>query len=251
MKPKSNFLFLPAIALILFSGLLSCRKSSPVLSGNILNADTVITDTTIFIDVTLDGKRTLGILDPALNPPAWGNIWSPIDPDTSIFIYDRAGTSFAKNTPNSLPQFSFSLGNVNLFSKPPGQPPAYIIEVSVADSFFSPRNVDYSQYAGDTSFSVVGDSITVFARRLSRKLLSPGVNISWVDSTGTVWETLYGAADQTGSYFTIMAFRLRNAALPGYANIVTLTASFACTLYDGKGHSIRLTQGRLRQTMWL
>jgi hypothetical protein len=251
MKPKSNFLFLPATALILFSGLQSCRKSNPVLPGNILNVDTVISDSTNFIDVTLDGKRTLGINDPALSPPAWGNIWSPNDPDTSIFMYNRVGTSFAKNTPNSLPQFSFSLGTVYPFSKPPGQPPANIIEVSVADSFFSPRNVNYSQYAGDTSFSEVGDSTIVFWRTLTRTLLSPGVTISWVDSTGTVWETLYGAADQTGSYFTITAFQLRNAALPGYANIVTLTAGFACTLYDGKGHFMRLTQGRLRQTMWL
>ena len=77
------------------------------------------------------------------------------------------------------------------------------------------------------------------------------MNISWVDSAGTVWETIYGQAEQTGSFFTITGIQLRNSAIPGYVNLATVTANFACTLYDKLGHSIHLTNGRLRQSLTL
>lgn len=246
MKHPRHYLLLLATAVVLYSGLPSCRKSVP---RNVSTVDTVITDATIFIDITLDGTRTLAIYDSTQKPPLWGNVFGTIDPDSTLFSYDRVGATFVKTGPHSLPQFSFSVGNFSLFPHIPGQPSAALLTTNVADSFFSATNVPYSQYTGDTSFTEVGDSAIVFARTLTRKLASPGVNISWVDSTGTVWETLYAPAKQTGSYFTITAFQLRHSVIPGYANLVTLTASFACTLYDEKGHSIQLTQGRLRQAM--
>lgn len=248
MKPLRQYLLLPAIAVVLYVGLPSCRKSAP---RNVSTVDTVITDATIFIDITLDGTRTLGIYDSTQKPPLWGNVFGTIDPDSTLFIYDRVGATFVRNGPSSFPQFSFSMGNLQLFPHIAAQPSATLLATNVADSFFSATNISYSHYSGDTSFTQVGDSAIVFARTLTRKLASPGVNISWVDSSGTVWETLYAPAEQTGSYFTITAFQLRNSVISGYANLVTLTASFGCTLYDGKGHSIQLTQGRLRQAMSL
>lgn len=180
MLPQAFIRLLPATSAILFASLLSCGKSTFVPGKPIV--DTVITDSTIFIDITLDGKRTLGIYDSAeASPPSWGAQWGEIDPDSALFTYDRVGITFLQGDYNSRPQFCFSMGNV---------------------------------------------------------------------STGTIWESAYGTADQTGSYFTITAFQLRNEA-SGYASGVMLTASFACILYDGKGHSIRLTQGRMRQAMWL
>lgn len=249
MEPKRCLLLPLATAIVLLAGLLSCGKSTTFIPGKKI-VDTVITDSTIFIDITLDGKRTLGIYDSAASPPSWGAQWGEIDPDSTLFTYDRVGITFLQGMYNSVPQFCFSIGSVNLFRQPTALHEPAISEISVADAFFAPRSVNYSQYAGDTSFNEVGDSAIVFYHTLTRKLLSPGVNISWQDSTGTIWESAYGTADQTGSYFTITAFQLRNET-SGYAGTVTLTASFACTLYDGKGHSIRLTQGRLRQTMWL
>jgi hypothetical protein len=238
------------IAFAVIGCLSSCQRTATGLPNTILEVDTVITDTTIFIDVTLDGKRTLGIYNPTQYPPAWGNIWGPVNDDSSLYPYNRIGTAFVKNNINSGPELAFSLGNFDLFTLHAPPPSAAILPVSVADSFFSLKRVNYSRLGKDTSFNWVGDT-TYFARTLTRTLMTPGVDITWVDSTGTVWETLYGAADQTGSSFTITGFTVRSSAIPGYSNQATVTASFACRLYDKKGRSMQLTQGRLRQTITL
>ncbi|HVS97886.1 MAG TPA: hypothetical protein VHE54_15430 [Puia sp.] len=249
MKPGPYYLLLLLAAVAGFAGLSSCRKTDSAARG--MGSDTLITDTTIFIDITLAGNRTLGIYDPAQHPAHWGNTWGQIDPDTSWFAYDRMGATFTRGAADAFPQFSFSLGNLNtITSVAPGQH-LLVLPVSVADSFFAPRDVAFARPVKDTSFSEIGGGTIVFAGTRTRTLLSPGVNLSWIDTAGTRWETLYGAADQAGSYFTITGCRLHRAAIPGYANLATVTANFACTLYDGKGHTMRLTGGRLRQTLFL
>jgi hypothetical protein len=250
MKPNALFILIPAVIIAVIAGLSSCRRSNGAPPQPAVNTDTVITDTTIFIDITLDGNRTLGILDPATSPTPWGNVWGAIDPDSNLFIYNRIGADFVQNTLKSLPAFTFTLGNLNLYSRI-ASGIYLILPAGTVDSFFASGNFPYSKYAGDTSFNEVGDTLTLFYRTLTRTKLSPGVNISWVDSAGTVWETLYNPAEQTDSYFTVTGVKLRNASIPGYVNIATVTANFACTLYDKQGHSIHLTNGRLRQAVFL
>jgi hypothetical protein len=52
-------------AIVVFLLFFSCRKSDQMMNGSISTADTTLTDSSIIIDVTIDGKRTLGIYQEA------------------------------------------------------------------------------------------------------------------------------------------------------------------------------------------
>ena len=114
-----------------------------------------------------NGNRDPRDLQPRRKYPDWGNILGTIDPDSNLFIYNRIGAEFVKNNPGSLPAFTFSLGNLNLFSKVAPGTPSLILPAATVDAFFAPGNFGYSQLAGDTSFTEVGDTAIVFSRTLT------------------------------------------------------------------------------------
>jgi hypothetical protein len=63
MKNKLFHLSFLSLVLLLITGWLACSKNNSGNSQPLTTAilDTTITDTSIYIDITLDGKRTLGI----------------------------------------------------------------------------------------------------------------------------------------------------------------------------------------------
>jgi len=72
-----------------------------------------------------------------------------------------------------------------------------------------------------------------------------GVVIQWVDAAGTLWSSDLGAADQTGSSFTVTT-NTKIEYQPGqsvYGQYIT-RGTFSCTLYDGNGNSIHIRDGR-------
>ncbi|HEX4850114.1 MAG TPA: hypothetical protein VFV08_04865, partial [Puia sp.] len=103
----------------------------------------------------------------------------------------------------------------------------------------------------DTSYTVVydikGDTLTAFINPISGKILTPGIQLTWYDSTGKAWKTYLGIGDQSDSYFKILKTQsVPNANTPGFSNYAIITAEFECNLYDGKGNVIHLTNGRFR-----
>ncbi len=245
-------------AFISVVGMCSCTKHSGSFSPTPLPSigDTTITDTSIFIDITLDGARTLGIQNGANGPYSWGTEWGGLIVDTSQFIYNRLGTTFVSPDTSSAPQFDFSIGNlpdsVIAFS-PIYFPPGF------TDSFFVAANYGLSVKSNDTIFSYIGlgtDTLTNFGRNITKTLLTPGVTLLWIDSTGTFWETCNGSADQAGSYFTITENQpyygdVSTAHPYGIALGTIITAKFDVKLYDDNGHVKHLTNGRFRLSILL
>jgi hypothetical protein len=232
-------------------GVSSCSKSN--FGSNITSPDTSITSSTIYIDITLNGTRTLGVENGHSNQWAWGSLWDVPFADTSIFPYNRLGTTFVSADQANLPSFSFSKGSLNYYAMFPyavdsGSKSYYsLLPAGALDSFFAPGNYDYSQVKGDTSITILGDTVVNLPNGLTKTLLTSGINVMWKDSTGTIWQTFSGTGDQTGSYFTILTNTPNSAqSLPGYETGTTITANLDCMLYDGKGNSMHLTNGRFR-----
>ena len=223
----------------------SCSKniSSP---GTIpINADSTITDTTLFIDITLDNSRILRIANGKGSPISWGTEWGFFSTDTSVFPYNRVGCAFFNSQGSYNPSFEFGKGNY--FIGLPVQVPS-----GFTDSFFAPGNYDYSVKTTDTTYNYLGspgDTITKFYYTYTKTKLSPGINLQWVDSTGTTWETYNGSADQTNSYFTITNSKalLNNQTASALELGAIVAAKFACNLYDNKGHVMHVTNGQFRQ----
>jgi hypothetical protein len=226
----------------------SCSKglNSPNELQVFTASDTTITDSTIFVDLTLDGNRVLGVQSSLAESYAWGTLFDGLLGDTSIYFYNRFGSCLTSNDISSLPSFSFSFGNWNdvLSRHNIARLPSNFI-----DSFFTAGSYPFSTKTKDTSFSYIGttnDTLTSWPFQRTLSLLSPGVNILWQDSTGVYWQTLSGTSDQTGSYFTIVEAKPVYEAASPYPYAVTLYVKLDCKLYDGMGRSIHLTNGRFR-----
>jgi hypothetical protein len=69
-----------------------------------------------------------------------------------------------------------------------------------------------------------------------------GVSISWRDeTTGTIWTTYNGSADQTGSAFVIEQVKVLSSQ---FEYTIKVLAHFNCKLYDGSGNSKTVTEGK-------
>ena len=89
---------------------------------------------------------------------------------------------------------------------------------------------------------------TVGSRNFGKEYLndstdfSDGVVLNYIDGSGVQWRTDIGSRDQTGSSFEFTEF-LNND--DGTAPNIS-RSNFTCTLYDGFGNSIKVTNGELR-----
>jgi len=229
------------------AGLNSCTKNLTQSSKPIVLIDSTITDSTVFIDITLDNNRILRIQNGAFSPISWGAEWGAPIADSGIYPYNRVGSSFFNSIGTSNPSFAWSKGNFDnfLFLNDPSQVPP-----DFTGSFYAPGDYNYSVRTADTTYKYPGDT-TQFATVFTKTLLSPGVNLLWIDSAGTYWETINGTADQTGSFFTITGSQPIPAHnILGNALGAVVTAKFDCKLYDGNGHSMHLTSGQFRQSIF-
>lgn len=227
----------------------SCSKdvnpNSPAQTTT-LSADTVITDTTIFIDITVENVRTFQAQNPN-DPKTWYIVWGLSPVDSTVYPYDRLSSAFTGPGANFTPSLEFSKGNV-------GFHPVGSLPLDFTDSFFAPGNYHYSVKTADTTYNYVGtptDTLTFFPQFYTKTKLSDGVNISYYDSLGTEWETFNGTADQTGSSFTVLSAKpINDGNTTGKPIGAIVTATFDCILYDKKGNSKHLTNGRFRQAVY-
>jgi hypothetical protein len=246
---KKYFLLILAITWV---GIFGCSKNtnqSPApttTNNNAQNPDSTITDSSIFIDITLDNERILRIQNPN-DVTTWAVIWGSSPADSTVYPYNRIGSSFSDNEATLRPSFEFSKGNV-AFRTIAG------LSQNFTDSFFMPGNYSYSVKTVDTSYDYIGtptDTLTLFAQFYTKTLLTPGVNLLYYDSSGTAWETFNGTADQTGSHFTITdAQPIMNGNTTGKPIGAIITANFDSILYDNKGIAKHLTDGKFRQVVY-
>lgn len=252
-----NLHALPVVFLLLLLGFTSCQKgiNGPGTTNTI---DSTITDTTQFIDLTLNGNRVFEISSTTAAADAnWK--WYPVSsfwgfelPDSLYYPLSSLKSGLRNGDPLAIPAFYFLKNSYGLSLE------AYInskqwwtplVKKTFIDSFFQAGNYSYAvSTSKDTTFS-----FTPFSDPVTRKLLGTGMQISWVDSKGTVWQTTKGSGDQTNSFFSISD----NTSLPftfitgysDYTESTLISASFQCNLYDDNGNVIRLTNGRFRLKM--
>ncbi len=213
--------------------------------------DSTITDTSIYIDITLDNTRILGIQIINAENPTWGQIWpgsTGYTGDSLVYIGYRIGAEFAaapgfgKLLTNQI--FFFTKGNsANIRNLVDSSNWTSVPALDFIDTFFAAGNYQYSAKASDTTVT-----IGMFGTPVQRHLMTNGISIAWIDSTGNLWTTFNGAADQSGSYFTIVKNDV--PAAPSWGNVTTITATLDCKLYDNNGHVIHLTNGKFRQPMY-
>jgi hypothetical protein len=241
------------VFLLMVASLSSCHKNQiPLQNVSLLTPtrDTTLTDSSIYIDVTLNGTRVFRIQHV---DSSWGMAWfsGNFPPDTTVVIYglNRIGGVFDSLT-NTYPGLGFSKGDINYLTY--GYPHTYYdMNTKALDSFFQSGNYAFSQLSKDTSYTVVydgsGNTLTAFVNPVSGKILTPGIQLSWYDSTGKAWKTYLRSGDQSDSYFKIVKTEPDSYnTIPGFSNYAIITAEFGCNLYDGLGNVIHLTNGRFR-----
>jgi hypothetical protein len=225
----------------------SCAKKTELSVTQGQTVDTTITDTTVYLDITLNGSRLLGVQNTSGGPYYWSTVAGLNPVDNTTYGYNRIGSVFTYEGLSAYPAFAFGMGNYNNWLS------LYYyntLSPNFIDSFFAPGNYTYSILTHDTTISYLGsstDTVIQLTNPFTGTLLSPGVNLLWNDNTGTIWETFKGTADQTGSYFTITSVQPLHSTPPA----CLVTASFACKLYDNGGQVIILTTGKGRFMVYL
>ncbi|HWW41411.1 hypothetical protein [Pedobacter sp.] len=241
------------VFLLMVASLISCYKNSvppQFFSPQTPTRDTTLTDSSIYIDVTLNGTRVFRIA--GVDSP-WGVAWfsGDLPPDTTVIIYslNRIGGVF-DSTVNTYPGLGFSKGDINYLTY--GYPQSYyLMNTKVLDSFFQAENYPFSQLSKDTSYTVIydsnGDTLYV-VNPISSKILTPGIQLTWYDSTGIAWKSYLGSGDQSNSYFKIVKTDPypTSYTIPVFSSFIIITAEFGCNLYNGLGNVIHLTNGRFR-----
>ena len=244
MKSRIPVVVLLAFSITAIFSLGSCTKHSP-LALAIPFRDSTITDTTYYIDFTLDQKRVFEI---------WANVegwtWTPpwsIFGDTLIYPYSGLHCELDAIPTGSIYGFYFSKNAYGLDMGAYFAKGWLLMKKSFVDSFFEAADYSYATLLNrDTTYTSPLNPDA--SRPRSQKLLGSGIHVIWFDSTGKIWQTTSGSADQTGSYFTIAKSQSHPyTSVPGYTNYAYATdiwAEFECNLYDGEGHMLHLANGK-------
>ena len=171
-----------SVVLLLALLTLACNKELAYDVSDTNTGDSAIIDTSIFIDVTLDGQRTTGLQqlqnDNSYGP--WYSLWGKGFEDTSLYNLDFSGVTFKQNVGNLI--FTFFKGSIYFHESTSDNP--LLASYSAADSFFAPGNYNYARKRNDTVYTLPANLNAV----VTRTLLTDGIYLSWTDSTGTLWQ---------------------------------------------------------------
>ena len=213
---------------------LSCKKEYSLVKGTsnlnttILSslplADSIlISDTTLFYDCEFGGKRQLQIVGLNNCISFSGGNGLPYGDNTKGYgAYDF---NFFAN--DSLSALTFRRGNIILLPTDT----SYLLQNQRMFHGFVPGNYSYTQ----------------------NPVINSGVMIERFDSTGKFWSTRLGTADQSSSSFQILKeFNIDpQYSSTGITHYIYIRCQFNCTLYDGKGNKIEVTNGKLGLSIWL
>ena len=178
---------------------------------------TLIGDTTNFYDIELNSARQLHIVNIdciAIFGASGGAGY--IIPNFEFFADTSASATF-----------SFQKGNIKLTSADTSR----VLYNQKILMEFSPGYYTYTKDPSNTN----------------------GIFLQFMNSVRNKWSTMIGAADQTNSSFQIVSqLNLdRDYHLTGISHFIHLYCKFNCILYDGKGNSVILTNGRLGISLWI
>ncbi|MDE3213355.1 MAG: hypothetical protein KGM98_08980 [Bacteroidota bacterium] len=251
MKRNPTVILLKSLAILALGiscfQLSSCKKMQNPSLSQVQTVDTTLTDSTIYLDITLNGTRVLAVQKLGAGPYYWGTLVGINPVDSTTYGYNRLGSVMTYQAQNSSPAFGWALGNYNDWIR------LYYYNTlpsNFVDSFFAAGNYNYSVLTHDTTFTYLGsttDTVIKLGTTVTDTLLSPGINMLYSDNKGVLWQTFWGSTDQTGSYFTIQSVKtVKTSPL-----VCMVTASFACKLYDQHGNVLTLTNGKGRFLVYL
>ena len=228
--------------LIVCLAIICCHKNN---AAPYIVPPATITDTSIYIDITINNTRTIGIeIANRKSGTNWSQLWGGYFPtgDSSAYSGNRLYTAFLQD---SLAPAAFYFSKGNHVLGPSGVLQRPLPAASFLDSFFAAANYAYAAKANDTSYQLPPNTI---GGSIKQHLLTDGITIAWRDPAGKLWTSFNGLADQTGSFFTIAKNELIKPA--GYGPLTAVTAKFDCKLYDNSGHVLHITNGRFRQFVY-
>ena len=211
--------------LVLAFALFACKKEHSEDTSGASNSSSslpladsaLITDTTIFFDIEINGDRELQIQP--LN--SYGVYWEGNVPYTS----GSFGLFIQGITNNINRGIEITRGNINL---EPGDSTFELKKQRMVAGF------DPGPYA----YTVDPDSYT-------------GVQIKWQDAGGKIWSTSAGTGDQSNSNFQITDGIIGYYPPTGMIHGVYIRCTFNCILYDGAGKGIQMTNGKVGISVWL
>lgn len=208
--------------LVLFSLLAlmqGCQKESAKEKAEDFSAlERELTDTSIFFDAVIDGKREFHISMKNGYFHYWGG-GAPMDINSSgtyeVGIESNGGI-------NSLIFFRGALRLEN------------------NDTTFLLKNKRRMSGFDRGSYEYTADPNTI-----------SGVILHWKDKTGKLWGTNMGLASQAGSSFVITdIYKAPADPLTNIVHGMLVTGVFNCRLYDASGNFIQVSNGRMRMSVW-
>lgn len=209
--------------------LVSCKKEASIENNkpsekvtSLPISDTIlISDTTIFYDCEFDGQRQLQIA--GLN-----NCISMTGGTALPYVYNNYGQyTFDFFTDDSLSALTFRRSNINLLPNDT----TYLLKNQRMFYGFAPNIYTFTQTLASNN----------------------GVIIERHDAAGTVWSTNLGIASQAGSSFQILKLLNldKSYSTTGITHGIYLFCKFDCTLYDGSGKTMTITNGKMGIVIWL
>ncbi|MBS1934521.1 MAG: hypothetical protein JST96_11020 [Bacteroidetes bacterium] len=213
---------------IAFAWAFSCTKEevsqeSSIASHTIMQ-DTVLTDTSYYTDVTIDGARTFYISGQ----------------NGSGMYYGGSGARYSGITNNFNTRDSDGYYyNINYIEFNKYESPELYGAISNYSVATFNRWLTNNYAIGDYDYFDKNNSLTE----------KNGIVLVWTDKNGTKWQTNFG--DQTGSSFKIIKSETWQGQNSGYITSISITAVFNCKLYDNNGNVKLLTNGRLRLALWI
>ena len=184
--------------------------------------DTVLTDTSYYTDVTIEGARTFYIS---------GHMGSGM-------YFGGNGTRYSGITNNFSTMDSDGFYyNTNYIEFNKYESPELFGPISKYDVTTFNQWIAANYAAGRYDFYNKGTSLSV----------KNGIVLVWTDQNGAKWQTNFG--EQSGSSFSIV----KTEVVQGQNRIThtIITAIFNCKLYTNKGNVKLLTNGKLRLTLWI
>lgn len=223
LNQQLRFMKYTLVVLLAIVTVLSCSKNSPVagnsstISSSSLSDTAFVNDSTDFYDITVDEMRTVHVL---------GHKLISFTGSSGDFASNMIDYSFFSDT-SSYADFEFHKG---------------VLKKTVSDSTLLLFNKKQMINLLPGLYIYTKDPI-----------LENGIYLVLRDPNGVTWNTMLGSGDQSGSSFRIeKQLNLdSNFTATGISHSMHIICNFECTVYDGKGHQKKISNGRLGLSLWL
>jgi len=210
----------------------SCRKDSfngpgsvQIPKANQPGSDTMLNDTSFYVDVTIDGVRTFYISGRNGCDMYYGGGG----------LMDFSGITSDSNTYPALGSYyNTSFLEFDKFDYPAHAGPPTDYDTAGYNAWA------VSNYAPGTYY---------FYSQPAQLSLFNGITLVWTNALGVQWKTNSG--DESTASFQIVKEEPLYAHPGGYVKAINVSALFSCILYEPSGTPHLLTNGKFRLGIWL